>query len=145
MNNDNNKTITPKLTKTGRKNKTGLVVKWPSSWFTIKTLHENNKQFGAQITLRSRVEEAKKTEQLKCLGYMQSAKGRPQLVYAMTPVSEKTIADAKTNGMLDTSDIISVATIDVNSTPSPQNPQKVSSGNNVTSASNPTSTNKINA
>lgn len=96
------------MKKTNRKNKTGLVVNWPSGFYTtdicedhphIDYLWKHNQHFGPLITLRSRLEKAKKTNVVTVLGTIKGSKGRPLAVYANVPVSQQTIDAARAAGV----------------------------------------------
>lgn len=86
--------------KTERKNKTNLVVVWPTTpYFTNKELFALNA--GAkEITLRVRL----MTEKVECgqvaeIGCITGGQGRPQKVYAFTPVSQSVLDLAQENNI----------------------------------------------
>ena len=85
--------------KTNRKNKTNQVVKWPAGYFTIKQLNEQNVDF-VNITLRVRLNKAIEDKKVVELGVMQASKGRPNLVFACSPVDASVIESARTNGII---------------------------------------------
>ena len=85
--------------KTGRKNKTKLVVNWPASHFTIKELHALNPDF-VEITLRVRLQGFLERSEVTELGTLHMEKGRPKLVFAKSPVNAKVIESAKNSGVL---------------------------------------------
>ena len=80
--------------KTDRKNRTNLVVKWPSNIFTIKELHSQNSNF-IMITLRVRVKNAIMQGQVVEVGDLNDSKGRPKLMLAVAPLTEDHIEEAK--------------------------------------------------
>ena len=85
--------------KTNRKNRTDLTVNWPSSneYFTVKDLFQLNPQF-IKITLRVRLRKAIEEQRtVAVIGTMMGSKGRPSLVYAMTPVSQELVESARQN------------------------------------------------
>lgn len=83
------------MNKTDRKNKTNLVVNWPThgGHFTINELIALNPEFKT-ITLRVRVDNAKKEGNVVEIGSKNMGKGRPQLVLAMAPVSKELLDKA---------------------------------------------------
>jgi hypothetical protein len=87
------------IKKTNRTNKTNLVVKWLPNYFTIKQLLANNSNF-VQITLRSRLDLAKQSGLVTDIGHIHNGKGRPELVFAMTPVAKETLESARNAGIL---------------------------------------------
>jgi len=85
--------------KTERKNKTNLNVEWPTeSFFTIKDLWKVNPQF-VNITLRVRLTKAISTGQVVEIGNKTGGQGRPEKVFALTPVSQETLDAAKGQGI----------------------------------------------
>jgi hypothetical protein len=81
--------------KTGRKNKTNLIITWPSaSFFTIKDMFTTNPHF-VPITMRVRVKSELEQGKLKDIGVIHNGKGRPTNVYTLAPVTADTIAKAK--------------------------------------------------
>jgi hypothetical protein len=109
--------------KTQRKNKTNLVIKWPTNdeYFTIKSLQALNPDF-IEITLRVRLNKAITEENLVApIGTRNCGKGRPELVLAMRPVKQSVLEKAKENKifLVEDSKLIPVMEINVNdSTPS---------------------------
>lgn len=104
--------------KTDRKNKTNLNVVWPEhgKLFTIKDLHAANPEF-VEITLRVRVDRAiKKDNTVTIIGYKNTGKGRPTMILAMSPVSQKMIDDAYATGIQppEIKPIVSAITVDNN-------------------------------
>ncbi len=98
------------IRKTQRKNKTKQVIVWPSSdtYFTIDTLIEQNNHMlttsGSDITLRVRLNKAVTPDDgsiplVAVIGQRNSGKGRPQLVFAMRPVTKTAIEKASTDGI----------------------------------------------
>ena len=66
------------IKKTNRKNKTNLTVKWLKGFFTIEDLNAANSNF-VEITLRSRVNSAKKDNVIDDIGCIHNGKGRPKI------------------------------------------------------------------
>jgi len=102
--------------KTQRKNKTNLVMKWPShdEYFTIKSLLEANPEF-IKITLRVRVKKA--IDELKTvveIGSKNVKDGRPYKAYAMAPASKLALEKAHNDGIVPPSGM-SLPIIQVNS------------------------------
>ncbi len=84
------------MNKTDRKNKTNLVVKWPThgSYFTFEELVALNPDF-KEITLRVRLEKSMKTDKIVSLiGTKNVGKGRPVMVIAMNPVTQEMLDKA---------------------------------------------------
>jgi hypothetical protein len=88
-------------TNTNRKNKTNLVVEWPQSseYFTIQSLNKNNSSF-KEITLRVRLNKEISNGKVQLIGTLKGVHGRPENVYALTPVSKELMEKAKTNGVV---------------------------------------------
>ena len=86
--------MTNKTKVTNRKNKTKLEVKWPASYFTIKSLHTDNPDF-VEITLRVRKDKAIESGKIVEIGVNHGGKGRPTAVYAVAPVTEQVLAAAR--------------------------------------------------
>jgi hypothetical protein len=87
--------------KTNRKNKTNLVMKWPSKdeYFTIKSLMLSNPEF-VPITLRVRLKKAIDEEALvEEIGYKNCGKGRPVKAFAMKPVTQSAKDKALADGI----------------------------------------------
>lgn len=87
--------------KTQRKNKTNLVVSWPSNegYFTIDSLSEMNPDF-INITLRVRLKKAiSEDNTVAIIGYKNCGKGRPKLALAMRPVRQSVLDKAKADGI----------------------------------------------
>jgi len=84
-----------------RKNKTNLVVNWPATdqSFTINELAALNDNF-IQITLRVRVQKAIEENRVVAIGTKNLKKGRPQLVFALRPVSQAALEHAKASGAI---------------------------------------------
>lgn len=82
--------------KTNRKNKTNLTVTWPSAdkYFTIADLLETNTDF-IPITLRVRLKSAIDDGIVAEIGTIHGGKGRPKLAFAMNPVTEEVLNDAR--------------------------------------------------
>lgn len=100
------------IKKTNRKNKTNLTIKWVKGFFTIKDLHAANSNF-IEITLRSRLNSAKKENQVAEIGCFHKNKGRPELVFATTPVSKDVLDSARKAGVMFNEQYNSIAVVDV--------------------------------
>lgn len=95
------------MKKTNRQNKTGLTVNWPTGFYTMETCEShpnvpsiwNQNQHFILITLRVRLTNALEDKQVVKLGTLKGSKGRPKLVFATAPVSQKTIDDARNAGV----------------------------------------------
>lgn len=96
------------MKKTNRQNKTGLVVNWPTGFYTmepseshpnIENLKDHNQHF-VLITLRVRLTNAMEDNQVVKLGTIKGSKGRPKLVFANAPVSQATIDAARNAGVV---------------------------------------------
>jgi hypothetical protein len=95
------------MKKTNRQNKTGLTVNWPTGFYTMETCDShpnvpsiwNQNQHFILITLRVRLTNALEDKQVVKLGTLKGSKGRPKLVFATVPVSQKTIDDARNAGV----------------------------------------------
>src|ERR1700680_2863815 len=103
--------------KTERKNKTNLVVTWPTldEYFTIKTLSQINPDF-VNITLRVRLNKAvtEEPKTVQVIGQKNTHKGRPELVFAMKPIKQTTLDKAKADGItMDTPKNVSVNVLNV--------------------------------
>ncbi len=83
-----------------RKNKTNQSVTWPTSvYFTIKDLVRLNPKF-IEITLRVRLANAIDPEgKVVEIGSIPGGHGRPPKIFAMTPVTQKTLNTAKEAGI----------------------------------------------
>ena len=99
--------------KTNRKNKTNLTINWLPGFFTIEQLHAANSNF-IEITLRSRLNFAKKENQIAEIGCIHNGKGRPQLVFATAPVSKNVLESAREAGVIFNENYDSIAVISVN-------------------------------
>ena len=87
------------IKKTNRKNKTNQVVNWLNNFFTIKDLHAANPSF-IEITLRSRIDHAIKDNTIAKIGSIHNGKGRPKLIFAMTPVTKEMLEEARQYGVI---------------------------------------------
>ncbi len=85
------------MKKTDRKNKTNLVVTWPTNVFTIEELNNANPEF-VNITLRVRLKNAIMDGKVTEVGYLHNGKGRPRVVLACTPINDQHILEAKNRG-----------------------------------------------
>lgn len=104
------------MKKTNRKNKTGLVVNWPTGFYivdngadengtatypNVPTLWDHNRHFATLITLRVRLSKAvEEDKSVTVLGTIKGELGRPKKVYANLPVSQETIDAARTAGVV---------------------------------------------
>lgn len=100
------------IKKTNRKNKTNLTLNWLTGFFTIEQLHAANSNF-VEITLRSRLNSAKKENQIAEIGCIHNGKGRPKLVFATTPVSKEVLESARKAGVLFNEHYDSIAVVNV--------------------------------
>ncbi len=85
---------------TTRKNKTNQVLNMPkTSYYTLQELFDVNTHFNAEITVRVRhtkmIEEGKVAE----LGALSGGKGRPQKVFAVTPITQTVLDKAKSHNI----------------------------------------------
>lgn len=85
---------------TTRKNKTNQVLNMPkTTYYTLKELFDSNTHFNAEITVRVRhtkmIEDGKVAE----IGAVAGGKGRPQKVFAVTPVTQIVLNKAKANNI----------------------------------------------
>ena len=85
------------MKKTDRKNKTNLVVTWPTNVFSIEELNNANPEF-VNITLRVRLNNAIEDGQVSVVGYLHNGKGRPRVVLACTPINDQHVLEAKNRG-----------------------------------------------
>lgn len=106
-----------------RKNRTNQSVTWPSTpYFTILELHKLNPKF-VNITLRVRLTNAIEAGKVAEIGSVPGGKGRPQKVFALTPVSKLTFEKAKQDNinLVDNYEklinVVSVTTSTANPTP----------------------------
>lgn len=83
-----------KMKKTNRKNKTNQVVTWPTGIFTHKDAMAINSHFES-ITLRTRINGAKKDGTVTHVGVIRNGMGRPSDVYAYGPVTQVHLDEAK--------------------------------------------------
>jgi len=110
------------IRKTQRKNKTNQVINWPpvNEYFTIDSLTKSNPHMltssGSDITLRVRLMNAVKEEPktVSAIGTLNLGKGRPQLAFAMIPVSQEALDKAAANKVIlaKESELISVVKIE---------------------------------
>lgn len=101
------------MKKTNRKNKTNLVVNWPTGWFTVDSLLSDNAEF-EKITLRVRINKALEDKSVSVIGTLKGSKGRPKLVFATTPASQDILVDAKSHGVVldnDTTNMVEVVNV----------------------------------
>lgn len=83
-----------KMKKTNRKNKTNQVVTWPTGIFTHKDAMAINAHF-EPITLRTRINGAKKAGTVTLMGAIRNGMGRPSDVYVYGPVTQVHLDEAK--------------------------------------------------
>lgn len=77
-----------------------LSVVWPKSvYFTFKNLVSENPEFASDVTLYVRLKKAVENKIVAPIGTLKAAKGRPELVYSLTPVVQSTIDAAKSAGV----------------------------------------------
>jgi len=83
-----------------RKNKTNQTVVWPTtSYFTVNDLKALNPPF-VLITLRVRLSNARDEDGTVAeIGFIPGGKGRPQKVFAMTPVTQTVLDKAEQDGI----------------------------------------------
>ena len=126
------------IRKTQRKNKTKQVITWPSNsdYFTVRSLVVMNPHMltsapkPSDITLRVRLKKAIDSKSLggedivSVIGHKNRGKGRPELVFAMKPVTQSAIDKAKADGiMIDMPRLVPVVdispqpNININTTP----------------------------
>lgn len=85
--------------KTERKNRTNLVVKWPSApFFTLQEVFDLQKE-AKQITLRVRLTKQIEAGTAAEIGCKRGGQGRPKKVFAFTPVSQATLELAKSKNV----------------------------------------------
>lgn len=101
--------------KTGRKNNLNQVLILPSTgYFSTEQLFEANPKM-LNITARTKFKfNYLNTGKVKELGYIQNAMGRPTKVYALAPISNEVINDAKANGIILKSEHIVEKVTDIN-------------------------------
>ena len=110
-----------------RKNKTKQAIAWPTSmYFTIQDLVKLNPKMltasRSDITLRVRLTNAIEDGKVAEVGSVSGGKGRPQKIFAITPVTQTVLNKIRADGLnvADGADklvnVISVAT-PVNTTP----------------------------
>lgn len=112
--------------KTERKNKTNLVVNWPTTpFFTLDdvfALQPDAKEITLRVRLAKEIEKGKAAE----IGCKTGGQGRPKKVFAFTPVPQSTLDLARTQNitLVDQSRLLKVVTIPA-VVPLPKNPQTV--------------------
>lgn len=127
------------MKKTNRKNKTGLNVNWPNSFYIMEPAKDHteipsllgaNSDF-VKITLRVRLNTAIENKTVAVIGTLNGGKGRPKLVFANTPVSTETIEAAKKiqkltiTGSQTIINVLDVKSIDVTKTVEVETPKHV--------------------
>lgn len=76
------------------------VIKWPESFFTLKTLFTQNANM-VEITIRFRVKKATDiTKEIVVIGKIKPNIGRPMLVFAKANPSAEVLAAARKAGMI---------------------------------------------
>ena len=116
--------------KTQRKNKTKQVINWPSpdEYFTIKQLVASNSHMltasNSDITIRVRLKKAIDELNLVAeIGSKNCGKGRPEKAFAMKPVRQAALDQAKANGiMLDSPKLLTVVDVAPLTQPTPTTP-----------------------
>lgn len=85
--------------KTERKNKTNLVVNWPTApFFTLEdvfALQPDAKQITLRVRLSKEIEKGKAAE----IGCKTGGQGRPKKVFAFTPIPQTTLDLAQTQNI----------------------------------------------
>ena len=83
-----------------QKNKTKNVLNIPTTpYYTIEQLFQSNTHFPAKITVRVRHTKAIESGNVAEIGNLVGGKGRPQKVFAKTPVTELLLQKAETDGI----------------------------------------------
>ncbi len=118
--------------KTQRKNKTKQVLNWPSAdgYFTIKQLVAMNQHMltnapkPSDITIRVRLKKAIDELNLVAeIGSKNCGKGRPEKAFAMRPVKQSALDQAKANGIiLDSPKLLTVMDVSPTTQPTPTTP-----------------------
>jgi hypothetical protein len=106
------------IKKTNRKNKTGYQVIWPSGYFTTKQLFALNSEC-KEITLRSRKDAAVSDNTVACIGTIHQPKGRPTDVFALLPITNELLVEARNNKVVlnDTYNSVIVMNVDQSNIP----------------------------
>jgi hypothetical protein len=120
--------------KTQRKNKTDLVMTWPTNdkYFTIKSLWASNPEF-VEITLRVRLKKAIEEEKTVVeIGCKNTGFGRPIKAFVMLPVNQLAVKKAIADGIMLNSQPVSVIQV------TPSTPVTVVSPTPVTNITKPT-------
>lgn len=105
--------------KTQRKNRTNLVMKWPSKdeYFTIESLWKGMNPDFIEITLRVRLKKAIEEDKTVAeIGSKNMGFGRPIKVFAMTPVNPTVLEKAQKDGVMLNSTTVPVVQITPNTT-----------------------------
>jgi hypothetical protein len=80
-----------------KKNNTKQSVTWPTTtYFTLKELHALNSAF-VEITLRVRLSNSIKDGKVAEIGSIPGNMGRPEKIFALTPISQLVIDKAVSN------------------------------------------------
>jgi hypothetical protein len=123
-------------TQTNRKNKTKQTLNLPTTaYYTLKELFAVNPQFGGiEITIRVRHTKEIEAGRVVEIGTLTGGLGRPQSVYALTPVSKMTLDKAEANNIdiskyNDNIKKIVVPTMDINTPAKTQKPLAVVNSN----------------
>lgn len=76
------------------------ILTFPSGYFTISDLHaQDNHRDMVEITLRFKVTQSVKEKKISCIGTTKRAVGRPQMVFTMNPILNKTLIEAQAAGV----------------------------------------------
>lgn len=79
--------------------KTGVVIEWPTSHFTIDDVQKKYPNI-VNITLRFRVKKALEAKDIVTIGKIKPAIGRPKLVFARANPSKELLEGATAAGVL---------------------------------------------
>jgi len=83
-----------------RKNKTNQVLNMPkTAYYTLRDLFDVNQHFNAEITIRVRLDVLRNDGKVVEIGWLTGGKGRPQKIFAQTPVTQTTLAKAKADNV----------------------------------------------
>jgi hypothetical protein len=88
------------MKKNTRKNKTNQTLNMPKkAYYTLKELFAINKHFNAEITVRVRHTNVIEDGRVAEIGAVPGGKGRPQKVYALTPVTKTLLEKVRADGI----------------------------------------------
>ena len=82
-----------------RKNNRNQTVKYPSNFFTTSELLGENPDF-VEITLRVRLQQMVSSNELAEIGVSHNGRGRPNKVYAVSPIDPRVVGMAKEAGIM---------------------------------------------